>query len=176
MTLGIEGLSSVEEISPKHDVSEFDCGSAPLDEFLKRFALTDKAAGGARTYVVHRRQAVVGYYSLAAGSVEHDKASERVRKGMARHPIPVVLLARMAVDRDRQGQGIGKALVKDALVRTALAANTIGVRALLVDPKDKPAQAWWERFGFKPSLTAPNHLFLLMKDVRAILTVRSRGS
>jgi GNAT superfamily N-acetyltransferase len=109
---------------------------------------------------------VVGYYALAAGSVEPEQAPERIKKGLARHPVPVILLARLAVDRHEQGKGLGAALLKDALIRAAAAADEIGVRAVLVHAKDEDARAFYERFDFEPSPTDPLHLYLLMKDLK----------
>lgn len=163
-------LGRVEKLSAAHSVEAFDCGKEPLDRFLKRFALANQKAGSAQTYVVCRSDhRVVGYYSLCVGAVEHAEAPERVGKGLARHPIPVMLLARLAVDRSEQGQGLGKALLKDALLRTAQAADIAGIRALLVHAKDDEARAWYEALDFEPSPTDAYHLFLMLKDLRALL-------
>ena len=163
-------LGRVEKLSAAHSVEAFDCGKEPLDRFLKRFALANQKAGSAQTYVVCRGDhRVVGYYSLCVGAVEHAEAPERVGKGLARHPIPVMLLARLAVDRSEQGQGLGKALLKDALLRTAQAADIAGIRALLVHAKDDEARAWYEALDFEPSPTDPYHLFLMLKDFRHLL-------
>ena len=170
MTPGNGGLSAIEKLGATHDVEPFACGKEPLDRFLKRFALTNQNADSARTYVACRGSTVLAYYSLAAGAVEHADAPRRVGKGLARHPVPVTLLARLAVDRTEQGRGLGKALVKDALLRTAAAADIAGIRALLVHAKDDEARAWYEALEFEPSPTDPRHLFLLMKDLRAILS------
>jgi len=152
-----------------HEAGAFDCGKEPLNRFLKRYALVNQKIGGAQTYVVCRgKRRIVGYYSLAAGAVEHAAAPERVGKGLARHPIPVMLLARLAVDRSEQARGLGKALLKDAMVRTVQAASIAGIRALLVHAKDDEARAWYEGFDFEPSPTDPLHLFLLMKDIAAL--------
>ena len=132
MTPGQEGLSPVEKLDATHDVDSFECGKEPLDRFLKRFALPNQKADSARTYVACRGVTVLAYYSLAAAAVEHADVPLRVGKALARHPIPVILLARLAVDLTWQGRGLGKALVKDALLRTAAAANIAGIRALLV--------------------------------------------
>ena len=117
MTPGREGLSPVEKLDATHDVDSFACGKDPLDRFLKRFAPANQKADSARTYVACRGLTVLAYYSLAARAVEHADAPLRVGKGLARHPIPVMLLARLAVDLTWQGRGLGKALVKDALLR-----------------------------------------------------------
>lgn len=165
-----EQLSAARKLDAGHETDAFDCGKEPLDRFLQRFALTNQKAGSAQTYVVCRgEQRVVGYYSLTVGSVEHADAPGRVRKGQPRHLIPVMLLARLAVDKTEQGHGLGRALLKDALLRTAQAADIAGIRALIVHAKDDEARAWYEKFDFEPSPTDPYHLFLLMKDLRALL-------
>jgi len=170
VTTDEQPLSAVEKLNASHEVDAFACGKAPLDLFLQRFALGNQKAGSAQTYVVCRgEQRVVGYYSLAVGAVEHADAPGRVSKGLARHPIPVMLLARLAIDRSEQGKGLGKALLKDALLRTAQAADIAGIRALLVHAKDDEARVWYEGFDFEPSPTDPDHLFLLMKDLRSLL-------
>ena len=170
MTAENQSFSAVQKLDASHEVDAFDCGKEPLDRFLQRHALVNQKAGSAQTYVVCRgEQRVAGYYSLAVGAVEHADAPGRVGKGLARHPIPVMLLARLAIDRAEQGKGLGKALLKDALLGTAQAAEIAGIRALLVHAKDDEARAWYEQFDFEPSPTDPYHLFLLMKDLRALL-------
>jgi GNAT superfamily N-acetyltransferase len=123
-------------------VEDFDCGNDSLNIYLKRFALTNTAAGTARTFVttISEDRKVVGYYSLSAGSVEKALVAERVAKGVPSHPIPVVLLARLAVDRALQGAGIGKGLLRDALQRSLSAAEIIGIRAVLVHAKETEPQ------------------------------------
>ena len=168
MTAQNEGLSAVETLNGAHELDEFNCGKAPLNRFLKHYALTNQKAESARTYVVCRgKLRVVGYYSLTVGAVEHIDAPRRVSKGLARHPIPVMLLARLAIDTSEHRQGLGKALLKDALLRTAQAADITGIRALLIHAKDEAARSWYERFDFEASPTDACHLFLLMKDLRA---------
>src|SRR5690606_33257708 len=126
-----------------HDVDAFGCGKEALDRFLQRHALVNQKAGSAQTYVVCRgEQRVAGYYSLAVGAVEHADVPGRVSKGLARHPIPVMLLARLAIDRSEQGKGLGKALLKAALLRPAQAADIAGIRALFVHAKDDEARSW----------------------------------
>ena len=170
MTGENQAFSAVQKLDASHDLDAFNSGKEPLDRFLQRHALASQKAASAQTYVVCREeQRVVGYYSLAVGAVEHADAPSRVGKGLARHPIPVMLLARLAIDRSDQGKGLGKALLKDALLRTGQAADIAGIRALLVHAKDDEARAWYEQFDFEPSPTDPYHLFLLMKDLRALL-------
>jgi len=163
-------LSKVEAISEFHDLSRFDCGAhESLNEWLKRFALTNQKNESARTYVVHRNESVVGYYSISAGSVSVEESPTRVAKGLARHPIPVILLARLAVDRDEKGTGLGKALLKDALARIAQAADIVGARAVLVHAIDERARKFYEHFDFEPSPIHELQLMLLMKDLRRAL-------
>lgn len=162
-------LSGPEPLTAAHSVKDFECGKQELTEWLRRYALQNHQAGASRVYVVHRAGRVVGYYALAAGSIEPPEALERIKKGLARHPIPVILLARLAIDISERGQGLGVALLKDALRRSASAADEIGARAVLVHAKDDEAKAFYQHFDFEPSPTDPLHLFLLMKDLRAVL-------
>ncbi len=163
-------LSAVEPLSGAHELTEFDCGRHPsLNEWLKRYALLNQRSDAARTYVVHRARKVVGYYSLAPASIEKQEAPARIAKGMASHPIGVVLLARLAVDLSEQGTGLGSALLKDALRRSVQAADTISARAVLVHAIDEEARAFYQHFGFEVSPTHEMHLMLLMKDIRAAL-------
>jgi GNAT superfamily N-acetyltransferase len=170
VTADDQQLSAVEKLNASHEFDAFDCGKEPLNRFVQRFALSSQKAGSAQTYVVCRgERRVVGYYSLAVGAVEHADTPGRVSRGLARHPIPVMLLARLAIDKTEQRRGLGKALLKDALLRTAQAADIAGIRALLVHAKDDEARAWYEGFDFEPGPGDPYQLFLLMKDLRTLL-------
>jgi GNAT superfamily N-acetyltransferase len=164
-----EALSSVHKLSPDDETDRFDCGQDDLNRFLKRFALANQAANAAQTYVTCRARGVVGYYSLAVGSVQREESPARAVKGMAHHPLPVMLLARLAVDRSDQRSGIGQGLLKDALRRTAQAADIVGIRALVVHAKDETARRWYQQFDFEPSPTDPLHLFLLLKDLKKLV-------
>lgn len=159
----------IEKLKRVHLLDGFDCGKEDLNRFLKRQAWNSQQAHSAQTYVLAKNLVVSGYYSLAAGSVTHDGATERTRKGQARHPIPVILLARLAVDQSLQGEGVGPALLKDALLRAASAADTIGARALLVHAKDDNAKGFYEHFDFEPSPSDPYHLMQIMKDLLRIV-------
>ncbi len=165
----MQPLSSVEPLEASHDTSAFDCGKPELTEWLRRYALGSHRAGSARVYVVHRGGGVIGYYALAAASVEREETPERVRKGLAKHPVPVILQARLAVDQQEQGQGLGSGLLKDALTRASQASDEIGARAVLVHAKDEEARAFYEQFDFDASPTDPLHLFLLIKDLKRVL-------
>jgi GNAT superfamily N-acetyltransferase len=165
-------LPKVEAISTLHDVNGFDCGGhESLNDWLKRFAFSNQKNESARTYVVHRNGSVAGYYSISAGSVRVEEAPSRISKGLARHPIPVILLARLAVDKDEKGTGLGKALLKDALLRIAQAADIVGARAVLVHAIDEAARKFYLHFGFEPSPIHDLQLMLLMKDLRKSLEV-----
>jgi GNAT superfamily N-acetyltransferase len=161
----------IEKLRANHELAQFDCGKEELNRFLTRFALTNQQAQNAQTYVACRagQAAVVGYYSLAFGSVAHEQTPERIKKGLARHPIPVMILSRLAIDQGAQCQGLGQGLLKDALERTMRAADIGGLRAVLVHAKDDAARAFYQHFNFEPSPTDPYHLFVLTKDLKRII-------
>ena len=165
----MSAYGDIEKLRREHMLDAFDCGKEDLNRFLKRQAWNNQQAHSAQTYVLAKDLTVFGYYSLAAGSVTHDEAAERIKKGLARHPISVILLARLAVDQSLHGKGIGATLLKDALIRTAQAADTIGARALLVHAKDDAAKTFYEHFDFEPSAGDPYHLMLIMKDLLRIV-------
>jgi GNAT superfamily N-acetyltransferase len=158
----------IEKLGPKHSLDGFDCGREELNRFLTRVALLNQQAGAAQTYVAVSGESVVGYYSLAVGEVACDDAPDRLRKGLARHPVPIMLLARLAVANACQGHGLGAGLLKDAMRRTLQAADIAGIRAFAVHAIDETARRFYEHFGFIPSPTDPLHLFLLIKDIRRI--------
>lgn len=162
----------IRKLTPSDAVQSFDCGDAALNSFLHRFALVSQQSNSAQTYVCGYGGSVVGFYSLAVGSVDPAAAAPRVIKGVPKHPVPVMILARLAVDVAHQRVGLGRALLKDALRRTAQAADIAGIRALLVHAKDERARNWYLSFDFEPSPSDPLHLFLLMKDLRAALDQR----
>ena len=158
--------SPPELLTRAHEIAGFDCGKPPLNDFLTKYALPNQSSGGARSYVLTRGARVIGYYSLAPASVLPEDVPARVLKGQGRYPVPVVLMARFAVDKAEQGKGLGKALLRDALRRALAGAEAIGGRAFLVHAKDEDARAFYIRFGMEASPTNPNHLFLLFKDIR----------
>lgn len=166
----MSGFGTIEKLRRDHALDSFDCGKEELNRFLRKHALPNQASDSAQTYVLADGISVKGFYSLAAGTVSHEEATERVRKGLARHPIPVILLARLAVDTSLQGRRIGPALLKDALRRALHAADTIGARAVLVHAKDDNAKGFCEHFTCEPSPSDPYHLMLIMKDLRRIVS------
>ena|SRR5579864_7079355 len=160
-------------INSAHEVRNFDCGHTALNDFLIKYALANTSAGIARTYVTTptSESVVVGYFSIAAGSVERAMVPERVAKGTPQHPIPVALLARLAVDLRFQGQKIGPGLLKHALLKILDASRVIGIRAVVVHAKDQRAAGFYAKYGFVPAPANSFHMMLLMKDV--IKTVES---
>jgi GNAT superfamily N-acetyltransferase len=162
-------LVAPARLNKDHDRGPFDCGADPLNEYLKRYALQNQKRGASVTYVAARGNRVVGYYTLAYGSIAFEDATESVRKGLGKYPIPVMLLARLAVDQTERGSGMGKALLKDALVRTVRAVDIAGLRAILVHAKDDAAKAFYERFDFEASPTHPYHLMLTVEVLKSNL-------
>jgi len=162
-------LNSPVLLEARHDVSTFDCGVPALNNYLKKFALQNQRSQSARTYAGTPGESVVGHYTPAAASARREETPARVAKGLAAHPVPLILLARLAVDAREKGRGLGAGLLKDALLRAVQAADTIDCRAVLVHAKDEGARAFYQRFGFELSPTDPFSLFLLMKDIKAIL-------
>jgi GNAT superfamily N-acetyltransferase len=164
-----EPLNSPVLLTKTHEIAGFDCGKLPLNDFLLKYALQNQVSGGARTYVLTRGNRVIGYYSLAPASLSPEDASVRVMKGQGRYPVPVILMARFAVDQGEQGKGYGKALFRDALRRALSGSEAIGGRAFLVHAKDEEARAFYLKFGMEESPTNPLHLLLLFKDIRQSL-------
>ncbi|WP_233248063.1 GNAT family N-acetyltransferase [Limnohabitans sp. MMS-10A-178] len=159
----------VHKLSIADGVESFDCGHVALNEFLQRFALVNQRSNSSQTYASCNAGQVAGFYSLAVGSVEPSHSAPRVIKGIPRHPVPVMILARLAIDQRYQRQGLGKALLKNALLRTVQAADIAGIRALLVHAKDEEARNWYRQWEFEQSPTDAYHLFLLVKDIKALL-------
>lgn len=160
---------AIEKLTRAHNVESFDCGREALNRFLIRHALQNQGASASQTYVAISNHEIAGYTTLVVGEVAFDAAAERLKKGLARHPVPVMVLARLAVSSRWQGQGVGAGLLKDAMLRTLQAADIAGIRAFVVHAKDDDARGFYERYDFTPSPSDPYHLFILLKDVRASL-------
>lgn len=162
----------LERLTPEHDTSEFDCGSEAQTSWLRKHALQAQAAETAAVYVVCAAESrrVVAYFALSAGSVKLSAAPPRVTRGTGRYAVPVILLARLGIDFSEQGRGLGRALLKEVLLRTSEAADTVGARALLIHAESNAARAFYQHLAeFEPSPTDALHLFLLMKDLRATI-------
>jgi GNAT superfamily N-acetyltransferase len=157
----------IEKLHKRHNIDTFDCGREPLNRFLVRYALANQQAGASQTYTLLADEEVVGYYSLVVGQIEYNDAPERLTKGLARHPIPVMLLARLAIATSHQNKGLGGSILKDAMLRTLQASDIAGIRAFAVHAKDDAAKSFYEHFDFVASPTDPYHLFSLLKDIRA---------
>jgi GNAT superfamily N-acetyltransferase len=166
-----------ERLSSHHVLGDYDCGRTSLNVWLTKHARQAAAAGSARTYVVvdSEQARVVGYHALAAAGVEREAASARVIKGMPRYPVPVVLLARLAVDVSVARRGLGAWLLRDAMTRTLAASQTIGVRAMLVHAIDNEGREFYIRHGSEPSPTDPLHLMILIKDIAAALAAATHS-
>jgi GNAT superfamily N-acetyltransferase len=156
-------------LSANHCLDNFDCGNSLLNEWLSRYSLVNQQSHAARTFVVSDHSRVIGFYSLAVGSVQFEDAPARAKKGPARHPIPIMILARLAVDKSYQECGIGAGLLKDALLRTILVSEHAGVRAVFVNSKNEGARSFFRRYGFEPSLVDPLWLMLPGKDIKKSL-------
>ena len=159
----------IEKLARIHEIENFDCGEPELNRFLRINALNNQLAGSAQTYLGLADNSVIGFYSLAVGQVLYNNASERLKKGLPRHPIPIMLLARMAVAKNWQGKGIGAGLLKNAMLRTSQAADIAGIRAFVVHAKNEKAKAFYEHFNFAPSPTDEYHLYILLKDIKEFI-------
>jgi len=158
-------LSAPEPIGTSHQIGDFTSGVVSLDEWLKRRARANQASGAARTFVVCEADKVVGYYALASGAVTVAAAPGRFRRNLP-EPIPVVVLARLAVDRVYQGHSLGRALVRDAARRVVHAADAIGIRGIVVHAISDDAKAFYLALGFEPSPIEPMTLMVTLADIR----------
>jgi predicted N-acetyltransferase YhbS len=164
--------SRPEPLDKRHVRHEFACGEPALDEWLKRHAAASQASDTARVFVsTDEHDTIVGYYALAGGSIEPEDATVRLAKGQPGHrPIPVVILARLAVDQRHQGAGLGSSLLRDAMEQSMAAADRLGLRAMVVHAMTESARDWYKGYGFEESPTDSLHLILLMKDLRKAVT------
>lgn len=171
------GYSRPESLRRDHGLAGFSCGEPSLDRWLHTHARAAEAAGTARVFVtVGAGLTVAGFHALAAGSVRTPDATARLMAGQPlERPVPVILLARLAVDQRHQGRGVGRSLLQDALLRCCAAAEMIGARAVAVHAIDEDARRWYLRWGFEPSPSDAHHLILLMKDLRKLFGGQPRG-
>jgi GNAT superfamily N-acetyltransferase len=158
-------LLAPELLNAGHHLAAFDCGIPELNDWLKRRALTNQEEGASRTYVVTEDQRIAGYYALAAGGINVTEAPGRFRRNMP-NPIPVALLGRMAVDLSYQGRGLGRALFRDGAKRIINAADTLGIRGLIVRAISEEAKAFYLALGFDPSPLEPMTLMVTLKDLK----------
>lgn len=163
-------LRGPEALAAGHQLETFDCGKSALNEWLVRHARQAQASGSAKTFIVADGERVVGYFSLTVGQVDTLDAPERIRQGMGQYPIPVVILARLAVSIQDQGRGIGLGMLRDAIRRTLVIAEQAGIRAMLTHPIDEEAGRFYQRFGFMSSPLREQQLLLLLKDARRLVS------
>jgi len=169
LTGGEDHLSAPETLQQDHDCSSFDSGTPVLDDWLRRRALPNQESGASRTYVICAGRRVVGYYALAAGAIAQGEATGRTRRNMP-DPVPVMVIGRLALHSGYQGRGLGRALLRDAVLRTVQAADIAGIRAILVHAISEDARRFYERCGFQPSPVDPMTLMITMRDARQALT------
>ena len=162
-------ISKPEVLHDKHLLEQFDCGNPSLNEWLLRHARQAQSSGSAKTFVISDDNIVIGYFSLTVGQVETYETPERIRRGMGQYPIPVVILARLAVSINHQGLGIGVGMLQDAIRRILMISEQVGIRALLTHPIDDRASNFYERFGFISSPVREKQLVLLLKDARKLM-------
>ena len=169
MTGGESKLAAPEHLTAAHDVSTFDSGAPHLDDWLRKRALANEETGASRTYVVCAHGRVVGYYALAGGGVAQVQAPGPVRRNMP-DPVPVMILGRLAVDVAWQGHGLGRSLLRDAVLRTLQAADIGGIRAILVHAISEDAKRFYQRYGFQESPVDPMTLMITVADAKRVLS------
>jgi len=160
---GADEITAPDKLTAAHDISQFQCGEPELDDWLRRRALQNEESGASRSYVICIGRRVVGYYALAAGAADHTIAPGRVKRNMP-NPVPVMVIGRLAIDLEFQGQGIGLALLRDAVLRTVEASKIAGIRAILVHAISESAKRFYERFDFIPSPVDPMTLMITVAE------------
>ena len=161
-------MSGPVSLASSHRLDPFDCGTPALNWWLLHHARQAQASGSAKTFIVAEDEQVLGYYSLTVGQVDSLDAPDRIRKGMGQYPIPVVILARLAVALSSKGRGIGFGMLKDAIRRALVISEQAGIRAMLAHPIDANARRFYEKFGFMASPLREQQLLLLLKDARRL--------
>ncbi len=163
-------------LSEQHDASSFDCGVEALNTYIKRYARQTQKREGARTYVALDSNKVVAFYTIVFGGIEWKDSPELVRKGLGKYPIPILILARLAVDKKWSGKGLGNSLLVDCLRRALAASEIAGLRAVLVDAKDEAARQFYEQRGFRRWPDESNRLFVTIPELkRAALSDQSHS-
>jgi GNAT superfamily N-acetyltransferase len=157
-------VSAPEALTPDHIVDTFNCGEVELDQWLKRRALANQQSGASRTFVTQANSIVIGYYALAAGSLQHDAAPGSIRRNMP-VPIPVAVLGRLAIDQSWQGKGLGEDLLRHAILQVNHAAENLGIRALIVHALSEPARNFYLRHHFQASPIDPMTLIIRIDDI-----------
>jgi GNAT superfamily N-acetyltransferase len=161
-------FTAPEPIATHHEIASFSCGNTSLDNWLKKRALANQSSGATRTFVVIADEKVVGYYALASGAISAQSVPGSFRRNMP-DPIPIVILARLAIDSSCQGKGVGRALFRDAALRIMHAADAIGIRGIIVHAISQQAKDFYIVLGFNVSPLEPMTLMILLKDLRALI-------
>ena len=161
-------LSRPEPLADIYELNDFLSGVDSLDDWLKRRARPNQISGASRTFVIAENHQVVGYYALASGAITAAESIGRFRRNMP-DPIPAAILGRLAIDRSKQGQGLGRALFRDCALRVAHAADTIGIRGIVVHAISDQAKAFYMALGFDPSPGEPMTLMITLDDIRGLL-------
>ncbi len=161
---------AIQKLSARHDRSDFDCGTSPLNEFLARYAGQNQRLGVSQTYVAIQPNStkVEGYYTISSGAVEFASVPDDVRKRLPRYPVPVAHLGRLAVDKAAKGKGLGRLLLLDAMERIVRAADSIGIHAIEVWAKDAEAKSFYAKYGFVSLLDDPFHLYISIQTIRKL--------
>jgi GNAT superfamily N-acetyltransferase len=167
-------IAGPELLGAQHQTAGFESGSPALDDWLEHHALQAQRSDSTRVYVIHEEAKIVGFYAPSAGSVRPAEAPARLKKGLGRHDLPLVVLTRLAVHSRVRGAGLGAALLKDALVRVVAAVDIVGARALHAHAKDEQARSFYRHFGFESSPIDDHSMFLLMKDLRRSIGAKRR--
>ena len=161
-------LSRPEPLADIHKLDDFRSGIDLLDDWLRRRARPNQVSGASRSFVVADNNKVIGYYALASGAIATAGSIGRLRRNMP-DPIPVAVLGRLAVDRSQQGKGLGRALFRDCALRVVHAADTIGIRGIVVHAISEQAKAFYQALGFGPSPADPMTLMITLQDIRDLL-------
>ncbi len=162
------GIGAPQPIADSHELADFNSGVSSLDDWLRRRARGNQSSGATRTFVVAEGNRVIAYYAIASGAISISGAPGRFRRNMP-DPIPVAVLARIAIDRAWQGRGLGRALFRDGAARIVHAADSLGIRGIVVHAISEQAKAFYVAIGFEPSPLDPMTLMVTLSDVRAIL-------
>lgn len=168
MSDALKHLRAPEPLNETHHLEAFTSGAPTLDNWLQRKARVNQVSGASRTYVVCRGDQVVGFYAVAAGSVSHDLLPRKLKQNMP-DPIPVIVLGRLAIDLTEQGNGLGRALLRDALLRVSAAAHEVGIAAILVHALNDRAKAFYISCGFAEAAVEPMTLIARIADIKALL-------
>ena len=161
-------LTAPEKLGPQHELSEFDCSEPALNVWLQRRAMPNQESGASRTYVICDGTKVVGFYALAVGALAHEIAPGKMKRNMP-DPIPVMILARLAVDHRYQGLKLATVMLRDAVIRTLHVAEIAGIRAILVHAVSEEAKGFYERYGFHQSPVDPLTLMITLREAQLVL-------